>query len=181
MRSANRAESPPPIRTARADPSPHGSPGTSRTCRSTLLAHPPPCADPVPPCPAPADPSCVPLGLPRALLLPQLKLQGVATRGRTNRPAEAGCLQWVAAGVQDGGQSVAAWLQSVCRTAASAGCFVLLCLCGRKCQIAWVFFNTNPLLILVQASLGGCTPILGCLHRLVCVYFPSLDWEAWRG
>ena len=33
-------ENPPPIRTARVAPSPHGSPGTSHTRRRTLLAHP---------------------------------------------------------------------------------------------------------------------------------------------
>ena len=32
-----------------------------------------------------------------------------------------------------------------------------------------------PLPILVQASVGWCTPCLGCLHRLVCLYQIKLN------
>ena len=55
---------------------------------------------------------------------------------------------------------------------------------GRKCRSqlvcmaasarTWLLFVhvvvSVPLLILVQANLGWCTPILGCLHGLVCLY-----------
>ena len=48
------------------------------------------------------------------------------------------------------------------------------CLHGRKCQhstaVCVCCCPCSTILILVQASLGWCTPMLGCLHRLVCLY-----------
>ena len=45
---------------------------------------------------------------------------------------------------------------------------------GRKCQhstaVCVCCCPCSTILILVQASLGWCTPMLGCLHRLVCLY-----------
>ena len=60
---------------------------------------------------------------------------------------------------------------------------------GRKCRSqlvcmaasakTWLLFVrvvvSVPLLILVQASLGWCTPMLGCLHRLVCLYKAQIN------
>ena len=53
---------------------------------------------------------------------------------------------------------------------------------GRKCRllcIAVLVFVLVvvyvPLLILVQASLGWCTPFLGCHHGLVCLYQIKLN------
>ena len=126
MRSANSAESPPPIRTARADSPPHGSPGTSRTCRCTLLAHPPPCADPVPPCPAPADPSFLLLGLPRA---PSL------SAAEDSRPTGVRAWKAMGGGCRKAGGQVGSLARGCCELAARPKrrwrcVFACFCLCS---------------------------------------------------
>ena len=114
--------------TARAALSPQGSLGTSERCCCSLLAHHSPHATPAPPCPAHADPSLLPLGPhTRAPLLPVLQMSaGQQIRG-----------QWR---VGTGGQI--SRLMLGLGVVASADCYVLLSLCGRKCQIAWVYLNT---------------------------------------
>ena len=80
----------------------------------------------------------------------------VGTGGQVSR-----LLGWgvAADGVQDGRK---------CRIPMAA------CLHGRKCQhltaVCVCCCLCSTILILVQASLGWCTPMLGCLHRLVCLY-----------
>ena len=80
----------------------------------------------------------------------------VGTGGQIRR-----LLGWgvAAEGVQDGRK---------CRIPMAA------CLHGRKCQhltaVCVCCCPCSTILILVQASLGWCTPMLGCLHRLVCLY-----------
>ena len=85
----------------------------------------------------------------------------VGTGGQVSR-----LLGWgvAAEGVQDGRK---------CRIPMAA------CLHGRKCQhstaICVCCCPCSTILILVQASLGWCTPMLGCLHRLVCLYKAQIN------
>ena len=71
-----------------------------------------------------------------------------------------------------------AWDAVGCRTAASAGPrWQLVCMAASA--RTWLLFVlvvvSVPLPILVQASVGWCTPCLGCLHGLVCLYQIKLN------
>jgi len=126
--------------------------------------HPPALPQPPPPV-STVDPSFLPLGPhTRSLLTVHQMSAGQQIRGQW-RVGTGGqvsrLLGWgvAAEGVQDGRK---------CRIPMAA------CLHGRKCQHSTAgcvcCCPCSTILILVQASLGWCTPMLGCLHRLVCLY-----------
>ena len=137
--------------------------------------HPCSCKTPAPPCPALPTPSLL---ASRALALPLLFLTASLrcslppcfalhpTPSADLLPSAADDDTW-AEGLQDGrkcrgtdGSMVAAWLHD-----------------GRKCRtcLLSVVVVSVPLLTLVQASLGWCTPFLGCLRGLVCLYHHQLE------
>jgi hypothetical protein len=130
--------------------------------------HPPALPQPPPPV-STVDPSFLPLGPHTRSLLTvhqmsagqQIRGSGWQWRVGTGEQSSRLMLGWgvVAEGVQDGRK---------CRIPMAA------CLHGRKCQHSTAgcvcCCPCSTILILVQASLGWCTPMLGCLHRLVCLY-----------
>ena len=127
------------------------SPALSRSCRPLVFAS--------------REPHALPSYLHQMSADQQIRGSGwqgrVGTGGQISR-----LLGWgvAAEGVQEGRK---------CRIPMAA------CLHGRKCQhlaaVCVCCCQCSTRLILVQASRGWCAPILGCLHRLVCLYKAQIN------
>ena len=150
MNAAKRA-SPPPIRTARADSPPHGSPG--------YLSHLPmhPARPPTPmrrPSPALSHASRPLIVAPRAPIC--------LSAAEHSRPTGVRAWKAVGGGCRRAGGQVGRLVRGCRGVAARPQAPVLLYLLA--------YASVPLVLILVQASMGWCTPFLGCLHGLVCLY-----------